>query len=170
MKRLGSNAPVVKGDNDRVQHSTVGPQLYAAQQFRAPTYLVSRRVRIVPISWRLLPFLVRRDVHDGQLGTFLQRVAPVAHPRDSECTSRVVDSDERIPLSHDKWARRVYAKSQLLTRRVERVTVAERDYAQRVACSWRWRKKVPVCYLGVKICEFILRCELGFPFARKALL
>ena len=144
--------------------------VYAAQQHRAPTYLVSRRVRIVPISWRLLPLLERRDVHDGQLRTFLQRFTPVAHSRDTECTSGVVDSDERIPLSHDKWARRVYAKSHLLARRVERVTVAERDYAQRVARSWRWREKVPICYLGVEICEFILRCELGFPFARSDLL
>ena len=168
MTRLGSYAPVVKGVNHNDQLSPAA--ICCANNTRAPTNLVGRRVRIVPISWRLLPLLERCDVHDGQLGTLLQRFTPVAHPRDTECTSGVVDSDERIPLSHHKWARRVYAKSHLLARRVERVTVAERDHAQRVARSWRWRKKVPVGYLRAEIREFILRCELGFSFARSDLL
>ena len=125
-------------------------------------YLVSHRVRVVPILWRIVTLLVRCNVHYGQLGTLLQRVAPTAHPCDTKCTRGVVDSDERIPLPHDKWARWVYPKSHLLARRVESVTVAERDDPQRVAHALVWREKMPVRYWGVKICVFILRRELGF--------
>lgn len=129
-------------------------------------YLVSRRVRVVPISGCLLPLFERRDVHDGQLGALFQRFAPVAHPCDTECTGGIVDGYERIPLPHDEWARRVYAKSHLLARGVESVTVAERDNAQRVARSWGWREKVPVRYVWIEISEFILWCKLGCFFGR----
>jgi hypothetical protein len=121
---------------------------------------VSRRVRVIPIFWRIVTLFIRRDVHNGQLGTLLQRIAPTAHPCDIKRTRGVVDSDERIPLPYDKWARRVYSKSHLLARCVERVAVAKRDDSQRVAYSWVWGEKVSVRYWGVKICEFILRGEL----------
>jgi len=137
---------------------------------RARAYLVSRRVRIIPISWRIITLLIRRDVHNSQLGTLLQRVAPIAHPCDTKRTRGVVDSDESIPLPYDKWARRVYAESHLLARSVERVAVAKRDDAQRVAHSWVRREKMPVRYWGIKICEFILRGDLGFLFLSDSLL
>ena len=125
---------------------------------------MSRRVRIVPIFWRIVTLLVRRDVYNGQLRTLLQRVAPIVHPRDTKRTRGVVDSDECVPLSHDKRARRVDAESHLLARCVERVAVAKRDDAQRVAHPLVRREEVPVRYWGVEICEFILRCEVGFLF------
>jgi hypothetical protein len=131
---------------------------------------VSRCVRVIPIFWRIVALLIRRDVHNGQLGTLLQRVAPTAHPSDTKRTRGVVDSDERIPLPYDKRARRVYAKSYLFARCVERVTVAKRNDSQRVAHSWVRRENVPVRYWGVKICEFILRRELGFFFLSGSLL
>ena len=131
---------------------------------------MSRRVRVIPIYRRIITLLIRRDVDNDQLGTLLQRVAPTAHPRDAKRTRGVVDSDECIPLPYDKWARRVYAKSHLLARCIERVAVAKRDDAQRVAHSWVRRQKVPVRYWGVKICEFILRRELGFLFLSVSLL
>lgn len=131
---------------------------------------MSRRIRVLPISRRIVTLFIRRDVHDDQLGTLLQRITPIAHPCDTKRTRGVVDSDECIPLPYDKWARRVYAKSHLLARCVERVAVAERDDAQRVANPWVRREKVPVCYWGVKICEFILRRELGFLFLSFSLL
>jgi len=99
-------------------------------------------------------------MHDDQLGALLQRVAPAAHTCDTERTRWVVDGDQRIPLPDDKRARGIYAKSHLLARRVERITVAERDYAQGVARSWRWREKVPVRYRRIEIGKFILRNEL----------
>jgi len=121
---------------------------------------MSRRVRIVPISGCLLPLPVRGNVHDGQLGALLQRVAPAAHTGDTERARGVVDGDQRIPLPNDKWSRGIYAQSHLLARSVERITVAERDYAQRVARSWRRREKVPVRYRRIEIREFILWYEL----------
>lgn len=125
---------------------------------------MSRRIRVIPIYRRIVTLLIRRDVHNGQLRTLLQRVAPTTHPCDTKRTRGVVDSDERIPLPHDKRARRVYAKSHLLARRIERVTVAKRDDAQRVAHTRVWREKMPVRYWRVKICEFILQRELRFLF------
>lgn len=81
------------------------------------------------ISWRLVSLLVRSNVNDYQFRTFLHGFAPVSHACNTECASRVVDRDERVPLSHDKWTRRIYTKPHLFTRRVESVTVAERNNA-----------------------------------------
>jgi hypothetical protein len=81
------------------------------------------------ISWRLISLLVRSNVNDYQFGTLLHGFAPVSHARNTECASGVVDRDERVPLAHDKRTRRIYPKSHLLTRRVESVTVAERNHA-----------------------------------------
>jgi hypothetical protein len=81
------------------------------------------------ISWRLISLLVRSNVNDYQFGTLLHGFAPVSHACNAECASGVVDRDERIPLAHDKRARRIYTKPHLLTGCVESVTVAESNHA-----------------------------------------
>ena len=106
---------------------------------RHPLWLLQRTTRTLSIlSSRMLSFLKRSDMDDNELRALLERIAPVAHTRDSKRARWVVDSDKRVPLTHDEWTRWVNTEAHLLAGRVERVTVTERDDAQRITRAWWW--------------------------------